>query len=92
MKKDIHPNYKPLKIKLPNKDNTFTIFETKSTHPAETYTVDILFSNHPAWNKGAHMGANQKATNVAKFNKKYQGLGLGASTASSQNNEEKTEN
>lgn len=73
MKKDIHPNYKTLKIKI-GKDS----FETMSTYPGEEILMDVDFRNHPAWTKKGVTTANESNQNVSAFNKKFAGLSFGA--------------
>jgi len=73
MRKDIHPEYKALKIKI-GKDQ----FETMSTLSSGEILMDVDFRKHPAWNKGAVSTVNQSNKNVADFNKKFAGLSFGA--------------
>ena len=46
MRKDIHPKYQSLKIKI-GKDE----FLTSSTLPSGKILMDVDFRKHPAWNK-----------------------------------------
>jgi len=73
MKKDIHPKYKKLKIKI-GKDE----FATHSTLHSDELLMDIDFRKHPAWNKGAINVVNQSNKNVSDFNKKFAGLSFGS--------------
>jgi large subunit ribosomal protein L31 len=73
MKKDIHPKYKKLKIKI-GKDE----FTTHSTLHSDELLMDIDFRKHPAWNKGAINVVNQSNKNVSDFNKKFAGLSFGS--------------
>lgn len=66
MKKDIHPNYKPLKIIM----NSNEEFITSSTYPGESILLDVDFRKHPAW-KGGVANVNTNANQVAEFNKKF---------------------
>ena len=66
MKKNIHPNYKNLKVLM----TTGEEFITGSTYPGETLLLDIDFREHPAW-KGGVATLNSKANQVASFNKKF---------------------
>ena len=66
MKKDIHPQYKKLKLVMNNGDE----FTTKSTYPGDSILVDVDFREHPAWKGGVAM-LNTKANQVASFNKKF---------------------
>jgi len=72
MKKDIHPEYKKLKITI-GKDE----FTTASTLKSGEILMDIDFRKHPAWNKGAMNMVNQSNKNVSDFNKKFGGLSFG---------------
>ena len=73
MKKDLHPDYHVIDVKLTDG----TILKMRSTYGAEgdTLALDIDPSAHPAWT-----GGNQKLMDtggrVSKFNKKYEGLGF----------------
>lgn len=66
MKKDIHPSYQELKIKV-GKD----IFVTRSTLKSGEILMDVDFRKHPAWNEGAANVVNQSNKNVSDFNKKF---------------------
>lgn len=72
MKKEGHPKYKPLKIKI-GKD----IFTTMSAHSEDEILMDVDFRNHPAWNKEKLNVVNQANKNVSDFNKKFGGLTFG---------------
>lgn len=72
MKKDIHPQYKELKITI-GKDE----FLTRSTLKSGEMLMDVDFRKHPAWNKGAANVVNQSNKNVSDFNKKFGGLSFG---------------
>jgi large subunit ribosomal protein L31 len=73
MKKDIHPEYHIIDVKLTNGD----VVQMKSTWGAEgdTLALDIDPSVHPAWTGGSTrlMDAGGR---VSKFKKKYEGLGF----------------
>jgi large subunit ribosomal protein L31 len=73
MKKDIHPEYKKLKITI-GKDE----FISASTLKSGEILMDVDFRKHPAWNKGAVNMVNQSNKNVSDFNKKFGGLSFGA--------------
>jgi large subunit ribosomal protein L31 len=73
MKKDIHPNYGPLKITI-GEDH----FVTNSTLSGKEILMDVDFRKHPAWNKSAVNVVNQSNKNVSEFNKKFAGLSFGA--------------
>ena len=73
VKKDIHPDYHLIDVKLTNGD----IVQMRSTYgkEGETLTLDIDPSVHPAWTGG---GAQLMDTGgrVSRFKKKYEGLGF----------------
>ena len=73
MKKDIHPDYHTIEIKMTDG----TTYQTRSTWGAEgqTMTLDIDPTVHPAWTGGS---AKPLATPgpVSKFKTKYAALGL----------------
>ena len=72
MKKDIHPEYKELKITI-GKD----AFKTASTLKSGEILMDVDYRKHPAWNKDAANVVNQSNKNVSDFNKKFSGLSFG---------------
>ncbi|WP_298298157.1 50S ribosomal protein L31 [uncultured Litoreibacter sp.] len=73
MKKDTHPEYHVINVKMTNGD----IIQMKSTWGAEgdQLALDIDPSAHPAWT-----GGNQRLMDtggrVSKFKNKYEGLGF----------------
>jgi len=73
MKKDIHPAYHFIDVKMIDG----TVYKTRSTWGKEgdTLTLDIDPSVHPAWTGGGTrlMDAGGR---VSKFKKKYEGLGF----------------
>lgn len=69
MKKDIHPKYKDLKIKI-GKDS----FDTMSTYHGSEILMDVDFRTHPAWTGGGVNTANSSNKNISTFNDKYAGL------------------
>ncbi|MCI2400680.1 50S ribosomal protein L31 [Aliiroseovarius subalbicans] len=73
MKKDIHPEYHTIEVKLTDG----TSYQMKSTWGAEgdTLQLDIDPTVHPAWTGG---GARLLDTGgrVSKFKAKYEGLGF----------------
>ncbi len=72
MKKDIHPEYKKLKITI-GKD----AFNTASTLKSGEILMDVDYRKHLAWNKDAANVVNQSNKNVSDFNKKFGGLSFG---------------
>ncbi len=73
MKSEIHPKYKPLRIKIGT-----DIFHTMSTGAPDEILMDIDFRKHPAWTKKGVTTANDSNLNVSNFNSKYAGLSFGA--------------
>ena len=73
MKKDTHPEYHIINVKMTNGD----VLQMKSTWGAEgdQLSLDIDPSAHPAWT-----GGNQRLMDtggrVSKFKNKYEGLGF----------------
>ena len=72
MKKNIHPNYHKIKVVMTDG----TEFETRSTwgKAGDTIKLDIDPKTHPAWT-GIHRLLDSGGQ-LAKFNKKFSGLGL----------------
>lgn len=73
MKKDTHPEYHVIDVKLTNGD----IVQMRSTWGAEgdTLSLDIDPSVHPAWTGGTSR-LMDTGGRVSKFKKKYEGLGF----------------
>ena len=73
MKKDTHPEYHIINVKLPNGD----VIQMKSTWGAEgdQLALDIDPSVHPAWT-GGNTRLMDAGGRVSKFKKKYEGLGF----------------
>ena len=73
MKKDIHPDYHVIDVKMTNGD----IVQMKSTWGAEgdTLALDIDPTVHPAWT-GGNSRLMDTGGRVSKFKKKYEGLGF----------------
>ncbi len=73
MKKDIHPDYHFIDVKMTDGST----FKVRSTYGVEgdTLALDIDPTSHPAWNGGSTrlMDAGGR---VSKFKKKYEGLGF----------------
>jgi large subunit ribosomal protein L31 len=73
MRKDIHPDYHFIEVKMTDGST----YVTRSTYgkDGETLTLDIDPTAHPAWT-----GGNQRLLDtggrVSKFKKKYEGLGF----------------
>lgn len=73
MKKEIHPDYHTIDVKMTDG----TIIKMRSTYGSEgdTLTLDIDPSAHPAWTGGSHK-LMDTGGRVSKFKKKYEGLGF----------------
>ncbi|MFP4274818.1 MAG: 50S ribosomal protein L31 [Paracoccaceae bacterium] len=73
MKKDIHPDYHFVEVKLVNGD----VVKMRSTWGAEgeTLSLDVDPSVHPAWTGGSSR-LMDTGGRVSKFKKKYEGLGF----------------
>ena len=74
MKKDIHPDYHEITVVMTDG----TAYTTRSTwgQSGDTLKLDIDPRTHPAWT-GGHQRLVDSAGQVAKFNKRFQGLGIG---------------
>jgi large subunit ribosomal protein L31 len=72
MKKDIHPDYHEITVLMTDGSE----YKTRSTYgePGDTLRLDIDPKTHPAWT-GQHRLVDTGGQ-VAKFNKRYEGLGL----------------
>lgn len=72
MKKDIHPNYHPIKVVMTDG----TSFETRSVYgePGATLNLDIDPLCHPAWTGGPQQISDRGR--VSKFNQKFGAFGL----------------
>ncbi len=73
MKTDIHPEYHEITVVMTDG----TEFKTRSTYgePGDTLRLDIDPKTHPAWT-GQHRLVDTGGQ-VAKFNKRYEGMGIG---------------
>ncbi|QHQ33789.1 50S ribosomal protein L31 [Algicella marina] len=73
MKKDIHPAYHMIDVKLTDG----TVIQTRSTYgePGGTLTLDIDPTSHPAWT-GGNTRLMDTGGRVSRFKKKYEGLGF----------------
>ncbi len=73
MKKEIHPNYHTITVKMTDG----TTFETRSTWGKEgdTLQLDIDPKSHPAWTGGGHR-LNDTGGQLSKFSKRFQNFGL----------------
>jgi large subunit ribosomal protein L31 len=73
MKKDLHPDYHVVDVKLT--DGTVVQMKTCWGSEGDTMTLDIDPSSHPAWTGGSTRLRDQGGR-VSKFKKKYEGLGF----------------
>ncbi len=73
MKSDIHPEYHEITVVMTDGSE----YKTRSTYgePGDTLRLDIDPKTHPAWT-GQHRLVDTGGQ-VAKFNKRYEGLGIG---------------
>lgn len=73
MKKDLHPDYHTITVKMTDG----TTYETRSTYGAkgDTLVLDIDPSAHPAWTGGGQKLVDTGGR-VSRFKKKYEGLGF----------------
>jgi len=74
MKSDIHPEYHEINIVMTDG----TKFTTRSTwgKAGDTMTLDVDPKSHPAWTGGSARMLDAEGQ-VARFNKRFAGLGLG---------------
>ena len=73
MKKDLHPEYHLVDVKMT--DGTVVQMKTVWGKEGDTLTLDIDPSSHPAWTGGSTRLMDQGGR-VSKFKKKYEGLGF----------------
>ncbi|MWD29816.1 50S ribosomal protein L31 [Aquicoccus sp. SCR17] len=73
MKKDIHPEYHVIDVKMTNGD----VVQMRSTWggEGEALSLDIDPSVHPAWTGGSSR-LMDTGGRVSRFKKKYEGLGF----------------
>ncbi|MFC2970386.1 50S ribosomal protein L31 [Acidimangrovimonas pyrenivorans] len=73
MKKDIHPDYHMIEVKLTDGST----YQVRSTWGAEgeTLALDIDPSSHPAWTGGTSR-LMDTGGRVSRFKNKYAGLGF----------------
>jgi large subunit ribosomal protein L31 len=79
MKEKIHPDYHEINVVMTDGSS----FKTRSTmgKPGDTINLDIDPKTHPAWT-GQHRLVDSGGQ-VAKFNKRFQNLGLKSSAPTS---------
>ncbi|MDE0766050.1 MAG: 50S ribosomal protein L31 [Amylibacter sp.] len=73
MKKELHPDYHMITVKLTDGST----YETRSTYGSEgdILSLDIDPSAHPAWT-GGNQRLMDSGGRVSKFKNKYAGLGF----------------
>jgi large subunit ribosomal protein L31 len=73
MKKDIHPDYHVINVRMTNGD----MVQMRSTwgKAGDTMALDIDPTVHPAWTGGGQR-LMDTGGRVSKFKKKYEGLGF----------------
>jgi large subunit ribosomal protein L31 len=73
MKDKIHPDYHEITVVMTDG----TSYKTRSTYgkPGETLNLEIDSRSHPAWTGGQQKLA--EGGQLARFNKRFQGQGLG---------------
>lgn len=74
MKKDIHPDYHEITVVMTDG----TEFRTRSTYgkAGDKLKLDVDPTTHPAWTGGSQRLVDTGGQ-VARFNKRFKGLGLG---------------
>jgi large subunit ribosomal protein L31 len=73
MKKGIHPNYHKIKLVLTDGE-TYEIGSTWGK-PGDVMRTEIDRTSHPAYTDGGHKLLD-RGGQLARFNKRFQGLGL----------------
>jgi large subunit ribosomal protein L31 len=73
MKKDIHPDYHAITVKMTDGST----YQTRSTwgKPGDVMTLEIDSKSHPAWT-GGPVRLMDSGGQVAKFRKRFAGIGL----------------
>lgn len=73
MKQEIHPDYHEITVKMTDGST----YQTRSTwgKAGDTLVLDIDSKSHPAWTGGAARLVDSGGQ-VAKFKKRFSGLGL----------------
>ena len=73
MKPEIHPDYHEITIQMTDGEK----YTTRSTYgkAGDVLMLDIDPKSHPAWT-GGPARLSEQAGQVAKFNKKFAGLGV----------------
>ena len=73
MKKEIHPAYNKLKLRIGSES-----FDTMSTYHGGEMLMDVDFRLHPAWTKKGVASANQTNQTISAFNSRFSGIAFGA--------------
>ena len=72
MKKDIHPDYHDITVVMT--DGTELPMRSTYGSPGQSLRLDIDIKTHPAWTGVQRL--NESGGQVAKFNKRFAGLGI----------------
>jgi large subunit ribosomal protein L31 len=77
MRKNLHPDYHEITVVMTNG----TEYVTRSTYgkPGDRLSLDIDPNSHPAWT--GNYRALDRGGQLAKFNKRFSGLGAGKEAA-----------
>ena len=73
MRKDIHPDYHTVKVKMT--DGTVVVMKSTYGSEGDTLTLDIDPRVHPAWT-GGNTHLVDAGGRVSRFKKKYAGFGF----------------
>ena len=73
MKKDTHPDYHMIDVKMT--DGSIVRMQSTYGKAGDSLSLDIDPSAHPAWTGGGHR-LTDAGGRVSKFKKKYEGLGF----------------
>jgi large subunit ribosomal protein L31 len=73
MKDGIHPDYHEITVLMTDG----TSYKTRSTYgkPGDTLHLEVDSKSHPAWT-GGQQRLNEAGGQLARFNKRFQGIGL----------------
>lgn len=77
MKSGIHPNYEKIKVIMTDGSEFETYSTMGKSGEVTTLRLDIDPKSHPAWTGKGGMFVNENASQVSKFNKKFNFLGAG---------------
>lgn len=86
MKKDIHPNYHEITVKLTD-GSSFTTCSTWGNQ-GDVLQLDVDPNTHPAWTGGGAI-INQKAGRVARFKEKFGNIGQASAANTDEESDKK---